>query len=138
MKKVCFVCTGNTCRSQIAEGFAKKFGQGKIEVYSAGSHPYGSIIPKTIETMKEIGIDISNQRSKSINNVPMNEMDYIITLCEEASSACPVVREGGERLHWPMEDPFGLAGSEEKVDEGFRKVRDKIGETIKAWLETVT
>lgn len=137
MKKICFVCTGNACRSQIAEGFAKKFGNGNIQVFSAGSHPFGAILPKAIEVMKEVGIDISQQKSKSINEIPLQEMDVVITLCGNADLYCPSPIQGGQKLHWPFEDPFTVRGSEEKVLENFRKVRDAIGEKIKDWLKTI-
>lgn len=124
--QVVFVCVENARRSQMAEGFAKTLGQGKIEVYSAGSSPSGSIDPRVIEVMKERGIDLSSRRSKSLNDLPPIEMDYLITMgCEET---CPAVLSR-RVLEWNIPDPKG------KSIEVFREVRDVIEKNVRALLE---
>ena len=133
--KICFVCTGNATRSQMAEGFAKKLGGDRVEIYSAGSHPLGYFLPQTVLVMKEAGIDISNQRSKHLREVPIEEMDYLITLCDNAANYCPtVLAKGSQKLHWPFEDPGNFIGSDEDKLAAFRRVRDAIEKKIKEWL----
>ena len=103
-KKIVFVCVENTRRSQMAEGFANAFGRGRLEVYSAGSHPSPDIDPLVIEVMKEKGIDLSARRPKSLNDLPSIEMDYFITMgCEEACPAIPAKKV----IEWEIPDPKG-------------------------------
>lgn len=140
--KICFVCTGNATRSQMAEAFAKKLGGDKIEVYSAGSHPLGYFLPQTIQVMKEAGLDISGQRSKHLSEVPIEEMDYVITLCDSAAQYCPgtVPFKGYrplKRLHWPFEDPGNFIGDDEAKLQAFRQVRDAIHKKLANWLKTI-
>lgn len=132
--KICFVCTGNSCRSQIAEGFAKKMLDGKVKVYSAGSRPLGYILPKTAQVMKEVGIDISKQRSKPLDKVPIETMDYLISLCDSAAKYCPAVLSKGVRLHWPFPDPYDAPDEEQTQMKAFRDVRDAIEKKLKEWL----
>jgi len=130
-KKIAFICTGNSCRSQMAEGFAKKIlGEG-WQVYSAGvSHSY--MQPKTIEVMKEVGIDISDQYSKGLSDIPpVKEIDYFITLCGHAKDHCPVLPAQVTKEHWPIDDPFRYSGNEEKLLKKYREVRDDIEKRIK-------
>lgn len=135
--KICFVCTGNATRSQMAEAFAKKLGGDKIEVYSAGSHPLGYFLPQTIQVMKEAGLDISSQRSKHLSEVPIEEMDYIITLCDSAASYCPTTLTKGQKLHWPFGDPGNFVGSDEAKLQAFRQVRDAIHKKLQDWFQKV-
>lgn len=130
MLKVMFLCTGNSCRSQMAEGLANALGKGKIVAYSAGLNPAGFIHPKAIEVMKEVGIDISNYKSKPIDNEFLNLMDYVITLCGDAEETCPVTPPNIKRLHWGLPDPAKATGSEEEILNVFRKVRDEIKEKV--------
>ena len=122
--RILFVCVENSCRSQIAEGFAKKYGGDKVEVYSAGSKPSGLVNPDAVEVMKEAGIDISGQASKGFERLPYNKFDLIVTMgCQDV---CPFF-PAKEKIDWQIEDPKG------KGMEVFRKVRDEIGEKVK-WL----
>ena len=122
--RILFVCVENSCRSQIAEGFAKKYGGDKVEVYSAGSKPSGLVNPDAVEVMKEAGIDISGQVSKGFERLPYNKFDLIVTMgCQDV---CPFF-PAKEKIDWQIEDPKG------KGMEVFRKVRDEIGEKVK-WL----
>jgi arsenate reductase len=126
--KIAFICTGNSARSQMAEGFAKYYAQklGKnIEIYSAGSNPSGYIHPLAIKVMAEKGIDISSQRSKSLDEIPLYELDLVITLCGDAAETCPTV-PGAKTEHWGLPDPAKAQGTEEEKQEVFRKVRDEI------------
>ncbi|MFH2067976.1 MAG: arsenate reductase ArsC [Candidatus Omnitrophota bacterium] len=127
MKKVLFVCVENSCRSQMAEGFARNLGEGIIEAYSAGSRPSGKINPEAIRVMRELGIDISSQESKGFDRLPVKEFDYVITLgCKDA---CPFV-PSKQHIDWNIEDP------KDKDTEFFRKVRDDIAEKIKELIRT--
>ena len=131
MLKVMFLCTGNSCRSQMAEGFARELGKGLIEPYSAGLMAAG-LHPRAILIMKEVGIDISKQKSKGIDESLLKKMDIVITLCGNAEESCPWTPPEIRRIHWPIADPVGTIGSEEKIMNEFRKTRDEIkGRIIK-------
>lgn len=137
MLKVMFLCTGNSCRSQMAEGLARKLGQGRVAVYSAGLIPAG-VNPYAKRVMKEIGIDISGQKSKVIDEELLRKMDIIITLCGNAALSCPVTPLEIKRLHWPIEDPVGTIGTDDEILEAFRKARDEIRERIEGFLAETT
>ncbi|MDA8088744.1 MAG: arsenate reductase ArsC [Nitrospiraceae bacterium] len=126
MFKIIFLCTGNTCRSQMAEGFARELGKGVVEAYSAGVNPAGHVHPKAISVMKEAGIDISRQTSKGIDPELLMKMDMVITLCGNAEATCPMTPPPIKRQHWPIEDPVRATGTEEEVMNEFRKARDEI------------
>ncbi len=111
MPKVMFLCTGNSCRSQMAEGFLRALGKGRFEVHSAGLFPAG-LHPRAVAVMKEIGIDISGQRSKGIDEGLLRQMDIVVTLCGNAEMYCPATPAGVKRLHWPIEDPVCTTGPE--------------------------
>lgn len=138
--KIGFICTGNSARSQMAEGFAKYFAilYGKdVEVYSAGSNPSGYVHPKAVEVMKEAGIDISDQYSKSLKDIPLSELDYVITLCGDAAETCPVV-PGANTQHWGLEDPAKVFGPTEDAKlNAFRKVRDIIKEKVQELIKSL-
>lgn len=129
MKKVMFLCTGNSCRSQMAEGFAHEYGKGIIEAHSAGLTPAG-VNPRAIAVMKEIGIDISSQKSKAIDEKILKQMDVIVTLCGHAEAMCPMTPPEIERIHMPVDDPVSAIGTEEEIMKGFRRARDEIQERI--------
>lgn len=129
MLKVMFLCTGNSCRSQMAEGFARALGEGLIEAHSAGLMAAG-VHPRAIAVMREAGIDISRQRSREIDPSLLGTMDLVITLCDNAAEACPRTPPTVRRLHWPIKDPVGTVGTEETVMREFRRVRDEIREKI--------
>jgi arsenate reductase (thioredoxin) len=126
MLKIMFLCTGNTCRSQMAGGFARELGKGLIEAHSAGVRPAGVVHPRAIAVMNEIGIDITDQSSKEIDTGLLNSMDILITLCGNAEATCPMTPPNIRRLHWPVEDPVGAAGTEEEIMTEFRRARDEI------------
>lgn len=122
--RLLFLCTGNSARSQMAEGWARQLAGEQFEVFSAGTCPVG-LNPLAVEAMKEKGIDISGQRSKSLSEVP-NQADYVITLCAEADVACPTLPARRQRLAWHLPDPAGVSGSAAEKLGAFRAVRDEI------------
>ena len=124
-KGILFLCTANSCRSQMAEGFARQLAPQGVQIYSAGTEPK-RIHPLAIKIMKEAGIDISEQRSKGLEQLPMEEIDLVVTLCGEAAESCPTLPKKTERLHWPLADPVLAEGNEETVLKIFREVRDEI------------
>jgi arsenate reductase len=134
--KVMFLCSANSCRSQMAEGLARKLGKGIIEPHSAGLFAH-YVHPRAIEVMKEIGIDISKQRSKNIDPAQLNEMDIIITLCHNAEATCPTTPPEIKRIHWPIKDPVGTTGTEEEIMQDFRRARDEIKEKILNLIEEI-
>ena len=109
----------------MAEGLARHLGKGIIEPYSAGLFPF-HVQSRAIHVMKEIGIDISQQKSKEIDSMPLNSMDIIITLCCHADKSCPATPPGIKRVHWPIKDPVGTIGTEKEIMDAFRKARDEI------------
>lgn len=137
MLKIMFLCTGNSCRSQMAEGLANFIGKDRIKAYSAGLNPSGYVHPKAIEVMREIGVDISNYVSKPIDENLLKEMDYVITLCGDAQETCPMTPPNIKRLHWGLPDPAKATGSEEDVLKVFRKIRDEIKERIENLIREV-
>jgi arsenate reductase len=126
MTKAMFLCTGNTCRSQMAEGFARELGKGSIAAYSAGLMPAGVVHPRAIAVMKEAEIDISGQKSKAIDSELLGKMDIIVTLCGNAEASCPMTPPAIKRMHWLIDDPVGAIGTEEEIMKEFRKTRDEI------------
>jgi arsenate reductase (thioredoxin) len=137
MLKVMFLCTGNSCRSQMAEGFARELGKGLITAYSAGLSPQG-VNPKAVAVMKEIGIDISQQQSKAIDPELLDKMDMVITLCDNAAESCPWTPPAIKRIHWSLKDPAHATGSEDEVRNEFRRVRDEIKEKVSDFMKEHT
>jgi arsenate reductase (thioredoxin) len=136
MVRVMFLCTGNSCRSQMAEGFAKELGKGLLEVHSAGLSPQG-VNPRAVAVMKEVGIDISNHTSKSINEELLGKMDIVITLCGNAAESCPWTPPQIKRIHWPLEDPAKAIGTEEDIMNEFRNIRDEIERRVKEFISNL-
>ncbi|MBN2655081.1 MAG: arsenate reductase ArsC [Nitrospirae bacterium] len=134
MPKIMFLCTGNTCRSQMAEGITQHYGKGIIEPYSAGLMPTGRVHPLAISVMKEINIDISDHKSKGIDEQFLNTMDLIITLCGNAEGLCPMTPSHIKRLHWPVDDPVHAEGSDEEIMNKFRAARDEIKNRILSFI----
>jgi len=128
-KKVLFLCTGNSARSQMAEGLLRHLRNNEFEVFSAGVDPKG-VHPKAVQAMQEIGIDISGQKSKHIDELIDKGFDYIITLCDHAAQNCPVFLGKGVRLHHSFSDPAAAVGNDHEVLEAFRKVRDELKQFI--------
>ncbi|PIV39036.1 MAG: arsenate reductase ArsC [Candidatus Omnitrophica bacterium CG02_land_8_20_14_3_00__42_8] len=138
-KRVLFVCVHNSARSQMAEAFLKKYGGSRFEIESAGLEP-GKLNPVVVEAMKEIGIDISQNKTKSVFDFYKQgkEYDYVITVCDESQSgACPVFPGRGERIHWGFKDPSSFQGTREEKLTDTRKVRYEIESRIKDWLNFV-
>jgi arsenate reductase len=133
-KRVLILCTGNSARSQMAEGILRHDGRDAFEVYSAGTKP-GQVRPEAIEAMKEIGIDISGHRSKSLDEYLGETFDYIITVCDSAAENCPVFPGKAERIHQSFEDPppLGVGDDAHRVSI-FRRVRDEIRDWMKGFI----
>ncbi|NIO04643.1 MAG: arsenate reductase ArsC [Proteobacteria bacterium] len=127
--RVLFLCNHNSSRSQMAEGLLRYYGGKWFEVFSAGTSP-SRVHPMAVEVMKEKGIDLTGQRSKSIDEFLGQGFDFIVTTCDDARDRCPVFPGQGESLHWVLEDPAGTAGSREKKLEVFRRVRDELERLI--------
>lgn len=124
--KILILCTGNSCRSQMAEGFLKSF-DASLEVYSAGTNPAAKVHPKAVQVMQEVGIDISANYPKNVDQFLDQSFDYVITVCDHARETCPVfMGKVKEQLHIGFEDPAEATGSEEEVLAVFRRVRDEI------------
>lgn len=135
--RVLILCTGNSCRSQMAEGLLRKLGGDRFEVYSAGSDPAGYVHPLAIKVMAEIGVDISRHRSKPMHQFIDEAFDYVITVCDAAAEACPVFPGPARRLHWPFDDPAKAEGTEEQRLAVFRRVRDEIQSRLEAFVHQV-
>ncbi|MDI3269599.1 MAG: arsenate reductase (thioredoxin) [Bacillota bacterium] len=129
-----FICTGNSCRSQMAEGFARHWVDQRYEVLSGGLSP-SFVHPLAIRVMAEVGIDISHQTSDPIDLKRLRESKVAITLCGDAEEACPATPPQVRRDHWPLRDPARATGSEEEVLQVFRDVRDEIAGRVKKLLE---
>lgn len=116
----------------MAEGLLRREAGDRFEVFSAGTHP-SHVRPEAIAVMREIGIDLSGHRSKSVDEFLVQQFDFVITVCDNANEACPVFPGNVQRVHWPFEDPAAVVGSEEERLAAFRKVRNQIRDRIKAW-----
>ena len=136
--KVLILCTGNSCRSQMAQGFLQSFDK-KITVCSAGTNPSGKISEKAVVVMKEAGIDISQHKSKSVEIYLTEPWDFVITVCDDANETCPVFPgKVNHRLHYGFDDPSRIIGSEEYIWSEFRRVRDEIKEVFyKFYFENI-
>ena len=134
------LCTGNSSRSQMAEGFFKHYAGDRFAVYSAGMKPAPRVNPFAVQAMRELDIDISNQYPKHAYEFLGNvKFAYLITVCAAADSECPAVISGvDQRLHWPFDDPAAIEGTDEEKLAGFRRIRDEIQSEIKARVETLT
>lgn len=130
-EKVLILCTGNSCRSQMAEGILRHYGHKRFEVFSAGTYPC-RVNEHAVRVMKELGIDIAHQRSKHITEFAGEEFSRIITLCDGAKHLCPLFPGEGSWHHWPFPDPPHDCGSDDWVLAEFRKVRDMIHEKFRA------
>ena len=131
--KVLILCTGNSCRSHMAEGILRNSASGLIEVASAGSNPSGYVHPKAITALDEIGIDISSHTSKHMNDFLDQDVHTVITVCGNADQECPTYPGQFHRHHWGFEDPAHAEGSEDEVMEVFRKVRNEIKLVFEAY-----
>lgn len=135
-KKVLFLCTGNACRSQMAEGWAKALKSKEIEAFSAGVSPC-FVHPRAIRVMQEAGVDISEQYSKHVEELEGIRFDHVVTLCDYAGEVCPYHPDLGKRVHQPFEDPVFARGTEEEVLARFREVRDRIRRFVEGMPENL-
>ena len=133
MRNVLVLCTGNSCRSHIAEAILRAAAKDIFEVHSAGSNPAGFVHPKAVAVMKEIGIDISNHSSKHMNDFLKRDVHTVITVCGNADQACPSFPGQLKRYHWGFDDPAKAEGSDEEVLDVFRRVRDEIKLVFEAY-----
>ena len=126
--KILILCTGNSCRSQMAEGIIKSFDQ-NLDVFSGGTKPEKQVNPGAIKVMKEIGIDISTNKPENVNKYTNQSFDYVITVCDSAKETCPVfMGDVKQRVHIGFNDPASATGTEEEIMVTFRKIRDQIKE----------
>lgn len=130
---VLFLCTGNSCRSQMAEGWLRHLAGSRFEVLSAGTNPVG-VNPRAVEVMEEVGIDISHHRSKHVAEFQGRRLHYVITVCDRAQGSCPRDPTGDVQLHWSFDDPANAQGYDLERLQVFRRVRDEIAEQVRNWL----
>ena len=134
---ILILCTGNSCRSHLAEGILRAAVGEAAEVASAGSDPAGYVHPMAVEVMKEIEIDISAHTSKHLDEFLQREVHTVITVCGNADQACPIFPGQAEKHHWPFDDPAKAAGSEEEIRAVFRRVRDEIRAKFEAYAAEI-
>ena len=137
-KRILVICTGNACRSQMAEGFLRSFDDG-LRITSAGTNPAPFVHPLTVSVMKEVGVDISDNSPKSVERYLFNTFDYVITLCDNAKEVCPdFTGQVKQRLHFGFEDPVALHGTHEEKLDAFRKTRDEIKTTFESFYKGIS
>ena len=134
MKRILVLCTGNSCRSQIAEGYLRKFAGNKAEIYSAGIETHG-VNPRAIEIMKEDSIDIAHHTSNNINEYRDIAFDFVITVCDNAKERCPFFPSNAKKFHYNFPDPAKATGSEEQIMQQFREVREMIKTYTKSFVK---
>ena len=134
MKRILVLCTGNSCRSQIADGYLRHFAGSNAEVYSAGVETHG-VNPRAIAIMKEDGIDISNHTSNNVNEYTNIPFDFVITVCDNAKERCPVFPTTAQKFHHNFPDPAKATGTEEEIMQAFRSVREEIKAYCKEFVE---
>jgi len=131
--RVLFLCTGNSARSQLAEGLLRSFGGSDFEAYSAGTEPK-PLHPLAVEAMREVGIDISGHRTKPLEHFLGRNFDYIITVCDRARDSCPTFPGDNVRIHWGFDDPAVVTGTGAEQIAVFRRVRNEIAERLRVWV----
>ena len=136
-KRVLILCTGNSCRSQMAEALWEALGGGGWQAESAGSRPSGYVHPLAIEVMRELDSDISGHTSKSLDLFREQEFDLVVTVCDNAKESCPVFPAAVKTLHWPFDDPADATGTDEEKKTVFRRVRDEIKSQIQTYLQSL-
>ena len=132
-KRLLFLCSGNSCRSQMAEGWLRHLAGERAQVASAGTQPAG-LHPWAVRVMAQAGVDIAGQRSQRLDDYLADEFDYVITVCDSAREACPVF-PGGRMVHWNFDDPAGAPGSQAERLAVFRRVRDEISQRLQRFIE---
>ena len=135
-RRVLILCTGNSARSQMAEGLLRAFGRGRLDVSSAGTRP-SSVRPEAIAVMAENGIDISGHRSKHLDEFTTEPFDVVITVCDSANETCPVFPGAPRRLHWSVPDPAAIEGTEAERLAAFRTVRDELSHALEVFARTL-
>lgn len=133
-KKILVLCTGNSCRSQMAEGYLRYFAKDKADVYSAGVETHG-VNPNAIAIMQEDGIDISNHTSNNVNEYMHIDFDFVITVCDNAKERCPYFPSKAKKFHHNFPDPAKVKGTKEEIEAAFRSVRNEIKEYCKQFVE---
>ncbi|HLM02200.1 MAG TPA: arsenate reductase ArsC [Pyrinomonadaceae bacterium] len=136
MKKILILCTGNSARSQMAEGLLRHITTGEYEVFSAGTQP-SLVRPEAIKALSEIGVDISGNRSKSVAEFAGEEIDFVLTVCDDAGKNCPYFPAKTRLIHHSFADPAAVAGDEETRLEAFRKVRDQLSEYLPHFISEI-
>jgi len=135
-KRVLILCTGNSARSQMAEGLLRSFGGDRFEVFSAGTKP-SLVRREAIAVMSELGIDLSGHRSKHVREFEGQAFDYVITVCDDANESCPVFPGQTRRVHWSFPDPAAVQGSETERLAAFRRIRDGLAETFRGFVDRI-
>ncbi len=136
MPRILFLCTGNSCRSQMAEGFARYLGGALVNVESAGIEAHG-LNPRAVAVMHEAGIDISGQQSTALDARMLERADIVVTVCGHADARCPMLPSGKHKEHWPLEDPARAAGDEAAIMATFRDTRTRIHERVAGLLARI-
>ena len=132
--RILILCTGNSCRSQMAEGLFRWLSSARVDAFSAGVEPQGYVQPLSIRVMQEIDVDISQARSKSVDEFIDQPFDFVITVCDHAAEICPVFPKATKRIHWSIDDPFTVAGDEAARLEAYRRARDELRQRIVTFL----
>jgi len=135
MKRVLFLCTGNSARSQMAEGLLRHLSRDALEVHSAGTKP-SAVNPLAIQAMAEIGIDISKHRSKHVSEFAEQKFDYVITVCDSAKESCPVSPGNPKQIHWSLTDPAAAEGTEEERLKVFCQIRDELIRHLRSFSDS--
>jgi len=136
MTRILFLCTGNSCRSQMAEGWARTLGGDRIEAQSAGIEAHGKN-PRAIAVMAEAGVDISGQESTRVTDEMIRRADIVVTVCGHADEHCPVLPPGVKKIHWPLTDPAKATGTEEEILTQFRATRDEVRRRVTDLIENL-
>ena len=132
------LCTGNSARSQMAEGWLRRLGAGRVEAFSAGTHPAPAVNPLAVRVMGEVGIDLAGQQPRSVEGFLAEQFDYVITVCDDAAEACPIFPGSAHRIHWSFQDPAKAEGDEEARLSAFRQVRDRLRERLEGFLSATS
>ena len=136
MVNILYLCTGNSCRSQIAEGWTRQLGGDRVEVQSAGIEAHGKN-PRAIRIMQEAGIDISGQESIIVSDEMLNLADVVVTVCGHAQEQCPVLPAGVKKVHWPLTDPAKATGNDNEIMSEFRATRDEVENRVRNILNSL-
>jgi len=137
MINILYLCTGNSCRSQIAEGWTRQLGEGRFEVQSAGIEAHGKN-PRAISVMQEAGVDISGQESTIVTDGMLGLADVVVTVCGHADEQCPILPPGVKKVHWPLADPARATGSENEIMDQFRATRNDIENRVRELLASLS